>query len=344
MELSTKTQKLRRLDEKVLQGKFYLLMAEYCEIMCRWRGPFNPVEETKQYWVSGEALNWFESYITDRKQFVRIDSSVSEVLPITHRVSPGAILSPLLFCIYINDLSRVPQASELESFVDDSKIFMSFPIEDIASAKTKIEEDLKLVATWFFENKLLINPEKTQLLLIGTRQLLGDFNLPALDWTTFDEQIPTTAGGQPENSFCDLFDDNFLRQFILGPTHNCGNKLDLLLSNCPEIITNVEKSTPEQCKFPTDHYIVEFQIKLKFKRARNVKRRIYNYKMANFEGLRSCLSNVPFENAFSDDIVQHWSDWKDLFLTAVNKFVPVKTIKDINSPQWIDGEVRQLVR
>jgi hypothetical protein len=48
---------------------------------------------------------------------------------------------------------------------------MSFPIEDIASAKT--EEDLKLVATWFFENKLLINPEKTKLLRIGTRQLLG---------------------------------------------------------------------------------------------------------------------------------------------------------------------------
>ncbi|CAB4004932.1 Hypothetical predicted protein [Paramuricea clavata] len=58
--------------------------------------------------------------------------------------------------------------------------------------------------------------------------LVGDFNLPALDWTTFDEQIPTTAGGQLENSFCDLFDDNFLQQFILGPTHNCGNKLDLL--------------------------------------------------------------------------------------------------------------------
>ena len=86
----------------------------------------------------------------------------------------GAILSPLLFCIYINDLSRVPQASEFkESFVDDSKIFMLFPIEDIASAKTKIEEELKLVVTWFFENKLLTNPEKTKLLLIGTRQLLG---------------------------------------------------------------------------------------------------------------------------------------------------------------------------
>jgi hypothetical protein len=142
--------------------------------------------------VSGEALNWFESYITDRKQFVRIGSSVSEVLPITHGVPQGAILSPLLFCIYINDLSRVPQASELESFVDDSKIFMSFPIEDIASAKTKIEEDLKLVAAWFFENKLLINPEKTKLLLIGTRQLLGKL-LEETTITFLGEEItPTT--------------------------------------------------------------------------------------------------------------------------------------------------------
>jgi hypothetical protein len=64
--------------------------------------------------VLNETLSWFESYISDRKQFVRIGSAVSEVLPITHRVSQGAILSPLLFCIYMNDLSRILQSSELE--------------------------------------------------------------------------------------------------------------------------------------------------------------------------------------------------------------------------------------
>jgi hypothetical protein len=174
--------------------------------------------------------------------------------------------------------------------------------------------------------------------------MIGDFNLFAFDRTTFDEQIPTTTGGELENSFCDLIGDNFLQQFIRGPTHNCGNKLDLLLCNHPEFITNVETSNPNQHHFPTNHHIIEFQIKLKFKPARNAKRRIYNYKLANFDGLRSYLSNVPFENAISDDIVEYWSEWKDLFLTAVNKFIPVKTIKDTNSPQWIDGKVCQLVR
>ncbi len=146
-----------------------------------------------------------------------------------------------------------------------------------------------------------------------------------------------------ENSFCDLIDDNFLQQFVPGPTHNCGNKLDLLLCNCPEIITNVKTSNPNQCKFPTNHHI-EFHIKLKFKRASNVKRLVYNYKLANFDDVHSWLSNVPFENAISDDIIEYWPQWKDLFLTAVNKFIPVKTIKDTNSPHWIDDEIRQLVR
>ena len=119
--------------------------------------------------VSNKALSWFESYISDRKQFVCIGSAVSKVLPSTHGVLQGAILSPLLFCIYINDLSRVPQSSEMESFVDNCKIFMSLSIEVIANAKLNIEEHLKSVATWFFQNKLLINPKKTKLLVIGTR-------------------------------------------------------------------------------------------------------------------------------------------------------------------------------
>jgi retron-type reverse transcriptase len=50
--------------------------------------------------ASLEEVKWFESYLTGRSQFVRIGTSVSSSLDITHGVPQGAILSPLLFSIY----------------------------------------------------------------------------------------------------------------------------------------------------------------------------------------------------------------------------------------------------
>ena len=83
------------------------------------------------------------------------------------------------------------------------------------------------------------NPESSNIILIG------DFNLPAFDWS-LNQQTPATIGGQLEESFCDLIEDNFLQQYISGSTHKDGNKLDLLLCNCPEIIKNVSSLPPDQ--------------------------------------------------------------------------------------------------
>ena len=74
--------------------------------------------------------------------------------------------------IYMNDLPLSPHSSFLESYIDDSKVFLSFPIKGLISAKAKLEEDLCLVAKWCSANQLLINPRKTKLLFFGTPQLL----------------------------------------------------------------------------------------------------------------------------------------------------------------------------
>ena len=126
--------------------------------------------------VSKETVKWFESYLTRRFQKVRIGSSLSAALPITHGVPQGAILSPLLFCIYTNDLPTVTQSCDLNSFVDDSKISLSFSVKEVSDAKHKLETDLRLVAEWCCKNSLLLNPEKTKFLLVGTRKLLNSLS------------------------------------------------------------------------------------------------------------------------------------------------------------------------
>lgn len=93
--------------------------------------------------------------------------------------------------------------------------------------------------------------------------VLGDFNLPELDWSG-DQTAPINNGSRTDhNIFCDLIGDNFLQQFIPGPTHLAGNKLDLPLCNWPEVIGSVRSFHPRDGLFPSDHYVVEFEIILK---------------------------------------------------------------------------------
>ena len=118
-----------------------------------------------------------------------------------------------------------------------------------------------------------------------------------------------------------------------------------MLCNWPEIIEGVLTFHPREGIFPSDHYVVEFEIRQKFQRAKRVTGQVYdfNFKNGNFDDLRESITRVPFDIAFSDDINEHWSNWKDLFLTTVKEHIPVKSVHDTNSPPWIDGEVRHLI-
>ena len=119
--------------------------------------------------VSSKALKWFESYLTDRMRSTRLGTSRPEELIVTHDVPQGSILGPLLFSPYMNDLPSVVKFSSVESYVDDTKVYLSFSSKDIDSCLTNITEDLRLIAACCCTNKLLINPSKTKLILFGMR-------------------------------------------------------------------------------------------------------------------------------------------------------------------------------
>ena len=106
-----------------------------------------------------------------------IASSIYELALNCFGVPQVSILGPSLFNVNINDLPCVPDYCSLESYVDDFKLHLSFLVKNIDGAARQITEDLRKVAAWCCKNSLLINPDKTKLLLIGTRQMLQ--NTPA---------------------------------------------------------------------------------------------------------------------------------------------------------------------
>ena len=73
----------------------------------------------------------------------------------------------------MKDLPTVTKFSNIESYVDDTKIYLSCASKDIHSCMQQVSEDLENIAGWCCANHLLINPDKTKLVLFGTRQLVS---------------------------------------------------------------------------------------------------------------------------------------------------------------------------
>ena len=130
------------------------------------------LEKISRLGVSPAAYEWFKSYLADRSQYVRIGTTTSTTAPLTHGISQGSVPSQFLFNIYTDSLPSIPEFCNLESYVDDSKEYLSFSLPISDSSLSTLEDDLHRVFEWCCKNSLLINPDKTKMMVIGSQQLL----------------------------------------------------------------------------------------------------------------------------------------------------------------------------
>ena len=112
--------------------------------------------------VRGTELLWFQDYLCNRKQYVSINGANSYLRKILFGVPQGSILGPLLFLIYINDLSKCSSLYK-SLFADDTKLVASGP--ELVSLVNHVNSEFQKIIYFFRSHKLSIHPAKTKFIL-----------------------------------------------------------------------------------------------------------------------------------------------------------------------------------
>lgn len=117
------------------------------------------------YGVRGKALDWFRSWLHDRRQYTTYKNKTSDSKQIKIGIPQGTPLSCILFILYINEIPRVLINCFINLFADDTLIWVE--ADDWETATTMLNEDLERVSKFLRMMKLKLNVEKTKCMCLG---------------------------------------------------------------------------------------------------------------------------------------------------------------------------------
>ena len=118
------------------------------------------LQKLEAYGIRGNALSWFESYLTNRKLQVKCRTAsntketLSEEKPVLYGTPQGSCLGPLIFLIFVNDLHLHLTDVECIQFADDTTLV--FTHRNLQYLRFCIESELSIVQDWFNANKLTL--------------------------------------------------------------------------------------------------------------------------------------------------------------------------------------------
>ena len=130
------------------------------------------LQKLEYYGIRGNRLKWFDSYLTDRQQYTEVNNILSDVDYIKCGVPQGSVLGPLLFLLYIDDISESSNLLKYFLFADDTTIFYSS--KNAEENEKILNTEIDKVSEWLSANKLSLNVRQSKLLTFTLRAGLGN--------------------------------------------------------------------------------------------------------------------------------------------------------------------------
>jgi ribonuclease P/MRP protein subunit RPP40 len=126
------------------------------------------LNKLKQCGIDGALLQWYTSYLLDRKQRVVISGETSDIKRLHAGVPQGSILGPLLFLVYVSDMTENVACGKVR-FADDVTFF-KLVTQNRAETIDSLNIDLNTTLTWADINRTIFNSAKTYFMRISNKK------------------------------------------------------------------------------------------------------------------------------------------------------------------------------
>ena len=126
------------------------------------------LKKLKLYGCDELTTQWFHSYLYNRTQKVVINNVSSDFCDINYGVPQGSILGPLLFILFVNDISLHIKNCKIYKYADDTSLCVFS--ETTLSLQNKFSADLKIIEDWCINNRLVINTSKSKCMILCSHQ------------------------------------------------------------------------------------------------------------------------------------------------------------------------------
>ena len=161
-----------------------------------------------EYGLLGKVLDWFTSYLKDRSFAVSINGQRSSRCFLRIGVPQGSILGPILFILYTRKLALIAKRHgfHIHLYADDTQLYIEFnPLHsDLINTEQRIIDCLTEIKGWMMSNKLKLNSDKTEALVVQTKNNFSSWAVESIQLSYDGETIATSP---TVKSLGVLFDD-----------------------------------------------------------------------------------------------------------------------------------------